>query len=782
MTQISLLGNTMSFQTWFDTTNTIITELNGVSMHKGFGGDGVGVSYDASGNYTFNHGTNVATGVTFTGPIVFNNTVQFNGVFPNMTTTTISFTPKISGLTSGNVVTVSPTLGLTLAKANSAANSEVFGIVVNHTASSTVVAVGGSVNNTLFGNTIRNCLGIVGATLSPGQAYFLDPVISGGITTIEPVTYGQVSKPVLLGITGDAGLFLPYRGIIIEGISAGITAELDNKIIVEIKGTTTDSRYYNTNTSISVGDPVLYYNDQSTNDDAAASGDNLWKFFGTFNGSANRNIGVLNGTTLDHIIKAPFLGLVSKILSSSVVASELTTILEVTTPGGSFVCDTTSLDGDYYTDTGKTSKRIWSSGSGFTLGNNLASKFLDFIKIDANTTKIILNNTQIGSDVAAFNLTSTNNQSTSGTEYDNLIINGAFSVWQRGITGLTQGSLSAYSTPFADRWFVIKNNISGLTASVTRQEFLSTDTNVPGSPLYYSQCNFKYTNPSNLTKRPKLENIQKQARFLQSQNGILSFWAKSSIDGATLNTYYNRYLDTYSSTLGVTTDLENRVLINSAGGTTLTTNWQEYKQTFTVNPWNLLTTSEVGWFGLGFEFPSSNAIIDLAQVQLDFQGSDGPVFYVEPEKELERCVPYYQRTYDLNQITGQDYSGNNSTLNEYVLQTSVLRSDEELYSLKFNTQMVGRPLVEFYTPNGMNGDALNVNAGCNMANSSTGNLVTYPWSTTNFYRSSSSDTYGNIQYGNTSKNGMDIIIKNGAISFDIIKFHYVADADINLNV
>ena len=216
--------------------------------------------------------------------------------------------------------------------------------------------------------------------------------------------------------------------------------------------------------------------------------------------------------------------------------------------------------------------------------------------------------------------------------------------------------------------------------------------------------------------------------------------------------------------------------------------WQEYKQTFSVDPWtdafggfSLGSPSDVGWFGVGFQFPSSTETISLAQVQLDFAGSEGPVFYVSPETELERCKPYYQRTYDLGQTAGNDYSGSASTLNEYTIQTSNL-STQKTYFVKFPTKMVASPTVILYTPNGVLGDALNVNAGVNMINSSTGALVTYPWSSTPFYRTASSSQYGNIAVSNSSKTGMEISIIDGALSLDALKFHYIANSDLDLNV
>lgn len=786
-----------TFNQWFSTTNDIIDDINGISMHKGFAGDGIKITTSGS-DYTFSHANTVTTGVTFAGSIKFDGNVSFGSGGLNISTTSIEITPKVSGLTSGNFVIISPTLGLTFAKADSAANAEIFGMVTNQSASATTVAVSGNVTNTVFSKTIGNALGISGGTLSAGQVYFLSPTVSGGITTIEPTTYGQVSKPVMLGITGSSGLFLPHRGILLEGISAGITAELDNKIIVEISGITGTGFKYDASRPVNIGDPVIYYGDTTNTDYAIPSTFGAFgypfKIQGKLNNSTNINVFVpKNLSTVDStyqlILTGPhFLGLISKILSETVDGSGvMSKIFEVTTNGGSFIANISDLDALLYTETTITSplvyvdNRIISFDFSFKKTIDGEGKFCDFIKIDANTAKIILNKQQtIGTAAPLF--TTGLAGLTSGTEYDNLIPNGAFSIWQRPVTGLTQGSLNTYSTPFADRWFVVKNGVTGLTAAVTRQTFDSWQTDVPGSPLYFVDCNFQYTAVSDLKQRPKIENIQKEARLLQGQNATLSFWGfASGITGCTLDLVYNRYKDQYTTTLGVTTDLMARELINTETILIAPGLWQEYKYTFSVGPWNTMTTAERGWFSIGFEFPSSLSTISLAQVQLDYAGSEGPVFYVSQDKELERCKPYYQRTYDLGQTAGSDYSGINSTQNEHTIQTGNLTT-QNVYFVKFPSIMVADPQVALYTPNGILGDAFNINANRNMINTSTGELVTYPWSSTPFYRTSSSSQYGNISVGNTSKTGMEIPISNGALSLDAVQFHYVADADITLNV
>ena len=112
-TPITSLATTDTFNTWFNTTNTVITALNGISMYKGFAGDGISITYDTSGNYTFSHSNTVTTGVTFGGSVLFNGSVSFAGAAPSISSTTISISPAVAGLTSGNIVTTHPTLGLT---------------------------------------------------------------------------------------------------------------------------------------------------------------------------------------------------------------------------------------------------------------------------------------------------------------------------------------------------------------------------------------------------------------------------------------------------------------------------------------------------------------------------------------------------------------------------------------------------------------------------------------------------------------------------------------------
>ena len=380
---INTVSQSNNFETWRTITNEVVNKVNfldSTGITGITGGNAIGVTTDGNKSYTVRFTGNVAGTVTFSGPVTFQNTLTASSL--NVTSTKIPYTIP-SGLTIGNFVRVDSTTGLTFAKADTADNAEILGMVV----SSSQIAISGQIDNSTFANTIRNSLGIVGGTLGKGSVYFLSPTIAGGITTIEPTAYGQVSKPILLGITGDQGMLLPYRGVVIEGISAGITAELDNKIIIELNygglvGFTNGSNY-SSPTGIKLGDPVFYYTsnrnigggntDPTTflqgikNDTlglntvvrvkvAGVDSQNELAFF--VPDWVNCTIGADAGTppvsSYVYIGSKPIeqgriLGLVSEIVATPTSLGQDKYILEVTLPGGSVAfSDLSQLDSTFY--------------------------------------------------------------------------------------------------------------------------------------------------------------------------------------------------------------------------------------------------------------------------------------------------------------------------------------------------------------------------------------------------------------------------------------------------
>lgn len=867
-TPITSLTETDTFNTWFNTTNTAINALNGISMYRGFAGDGIGITYTSSGNYTFSHADTVTTGVTFNGNINFNGVVTFAGAVPSISTATISITPAVSGLTTGNVVRVDSVLGLTFAVASSASGSEVLGIVVNTTASSTVVATYGSINNTAFAKTIGNILGISGGTLSPGQAYFLSPTVPGGITTVEPTSYGHVSKPILLGITGNSGAILPYRGILIEGISAGISAELDNKIVVQIDysgGGYYDATMNNVGTTASIkpGDLVYMFPDSLASESVLDSGtffrttvdhylDNV-KLLGKLNNSSYKNIIVLKYDEIHYPRQAfsfytgpNFLGLVSEVI----LDTGTSVILEITTPGGSFITSIAELDTGFYpaTTTAMSGNLILKNGGNLDVVfenvtnkningdvdltvDNPAYKFLNFIKTDANTAVITLDKTQTPTttyiDLLTQNL-STITQTVDtlagltgdSDESGDLFINGSFRIWQRGVTGLTTGSLNTFSTPFADRWFVVKNPevCTGITLSVEREGFTAGNQGVFGGSPYYINvaCQFTSITSARASARtiiyPRIEHIQKGAKLGLDRNLYLSFWAKTvgGITGIIPQILVTRYADNPFADIagapdgnGITHSIQNAVV--GVTSISVTPTWQRYDKVISPSTWlhgsgwystevaadpakrvanwnTPITVSgeEDGWFGIGFGIGGLTAgklggvTLSIAQVQLDYVPYGMDVL-VDTQQELLKCEPYYQTTYELGQTAG---CPDTTSLNHQILQLGNL-SKQKTYFVEYPTEMVQSPVAVLYTPSGVPGDIFNVSADKNLLNVSSDDTYTYEWTSTTFNRSGAVGVP--VAVSNTGKRGMNLSFVPGTVaSLDAVKFHYTADADFKL--
>ena len=801
------LSSSDTFQTWFNTTNSIISEINGITVHNILPGDGI--SLTSSGNvFTIKHGSSVGTPVTFTGPVSFTNTVSFSTT-PSLNTVTLDISPKTSGITIGNVVRIINS-GLTLSRANNAENAEVLGIVVGSGASYDRVATSGVVDNTAFSKTISNLLGVNGGTLSVGCAYFLSPEVAGGITSFEPVVYGTVSKPVLLGVTGSSGVILPYRGIQIEGISAGITSELDNKIIIQVDYTTqpsagglsVQSGYFS---QVKKGDPVLYFGENTdTGIQAIINLDNgNYKLLGYLNGVNTRigcqNIVIYNIGSALNVTPASVLGVVSNILNDTGTSL----ILEVATRGGSFNVKQAELDTTIYSFT-DSSNGYTAKGGIFKFntltnvfeptvsGAGLITSFATLVPMNdaEQTIRFTYNGTEyITTDGTVSNILgspvgSVNNGITGSLEYDNLIPNGSFTIWQRafnGLNGVTLAGLSAFNTPIADRWYYMADsigNLVGLTATVQKQSFDASQIVVPGSPRYWVETKQSYSSAAGLNYRPRLENIQRGARLLQGQEATITFWAYAGICGATMDLVYNQYTDgtdAYALVMDASDAVAARTSI--ASGVALNTVWNKYSYTFTTNAQGAVSgDTEEGWYGIGFEFPGSGVTLAIAQVKLELGSDVADYVYEYPETVLEKCKPYYFRTYDWDQSTG--YTGT-SRLNEQYLPLGNLLS-QDIYDVAFSVEMVQTPTVTLYSPTGEPNEAYNVTKKADMRYPRCEGCpihVNLPWDTSTVRTSSPSD---NITVPNTTKNGMQLKINNGATHLDVLKFHYVADADIKI--
>jgi hypothetical protein len=140
----------------------------------------------------------------------------------------------------------------------------------------------------------------------------------------------------------------------------------------------------------------------------------------------------------------------------------------------------------------------------------------------------------------------------------NKIINGNFSIWQRGTSSTSTG----YST--ADRW----SCGTDATATFSQQTFTPGAAPVAGYEGQYFMRLAKNSGGSYVDLRQFIEDV----RTLAGQTVTLSFWAKCGSGTESLEPYYSQDFGSGGSG-GVS---------NSVTAQTITTSWARYSFTFTL--------------------------------------------------------------------------------------------------------------------------------------------------------------------------------------------------------
>jgi hypothetical protein len=210
------LGNT--FGAWYAKTNEIITRLNTLDVGSITGGDGILATKHPSiaGGYTLDLSGTVAKAMTFQNNVTIGGNLTVNGVLNYSfggadTVSGINVEiPANTGVTIGNIVYIDSDGKAQKALADDECTSEAIGIVVGFTGGNAQVATSGKISGS---GLIQNFLGGAGS-LQKGVVYFLSSGVSGAGTTMEPDVTENISKPVLIGLTADSGIILPYRGYV----------------------------------------------------------------------------------------------------------------------------------------------------------------------------------------------------------------------------------------------------------------------------------------------------------------------------------------------------------------------------------------------------------------------------------------------------------------------------------------------------------------------------------------------------------------------------------------
>lgn len=715
---ITPLGISASFFEWFNSYNSsALGKLNNIYISRPYAGDGITLGYDStSGGYTFELSGNVAKDMTFDGNVVFNGNVslasaQLSGVAFGISGNYINI-----GVTAGKVVKMLNTGGITLARADSSNNAEIVGIAISVDTTKTVIAVAGKISGTTLANNL------ISGGFTSGCVYFLDPVVDGGVTRIEPSTVGQVSKPVILGISPTEGLILPYRGQFITGVCGASGENLFNTAI-----------YVNV---LSKGEDEVDFGLKpgriiATNPSSTKSSS---EYDGAF---SNVYFKATNSTPVEKI-----LGIVSEYVGGYNSTIGDTIVLKVNT-NGSVITSVSSLADWFGINTGE----IYLDDSGLPTPTP-ASLFVGNVADDDLVLNIKSPSTII-----------TSGSSNAGGNKNNLMINGCLHLWQRG-RGVTTGfGITAGPDDkkeyLADRWVMWGvSGENGYTAE--RGNFPLTQTDVLGYPKYFASVR---KNTSTSSNPAYFYNVIDDVRTLANKQFTLSVYARTPGGTGTFSVHSIQNISVSGNTY-----------INGTTHATFTTpnsNWSRYSTTFVGPAASAGITNSYSLVGI--KFHENGKTFDFAQFILEEGATASIPQIVDIEEEYVRAAPYYQRSYSPDILTGSA-----TTLLVPSLVHIMPYPSHHYYELPI--KMKKTPAVEYYSSSGVKNDAtLDTTEGALSMKDAPG---------TNCYnnetRTFSNDLIPLTVVGSSDK-FITITPIFGYCAFDRIAFHYIADADTTIN-
>jgi hypothetical protein len=773
--QISDLTNNTSFFDWASKTNTeIINKLNRLKVYDGISGDGINLVVGAtastsvgspaktidSGDLFVELSGSVSKGMTF-GNVTINGLLSYDFTknFSGVPLISMKLTGGTAGVTTGHVMRYATGLndtrvsssnfdGLTFAKADSIEGSEVFGIVKGISGNSEIeVVVAGQVDG--FKTT---------PALSAGCVHFLDPSVAGGLTSNEPNIVGHVSKPVLIATDADTGVFYNFRGQKLGATGGTGDFQADNNAFFIDLGAAQDGN----GIPFEKGKVVSYLSESGTFECTR----------GNRNESVSQMIGVIvaDRTTIGgNFAKIACGGFVSDSPVSKVgplfVNNEGTLVSE-DTGGLDTVFGMGLLNGADYSlivtfNTGDEASSGLNAGgvvaaSTFNSGFGGSGTFGGFFAPSANKRP------QFSRTAAPVVLGAT--AATGGAIYvnKNELVNGSMELWQRGV-----GTVTPYTgtggTYFADRWVRVDGSTAtSKTYSIQRKEFSNTQTDVEGNPNYYVRTSHTASPTSGIRIENRIEGVE----TLRGENVCFSFYAKSGTSGATATVFWNQ-------NYGNTSDVSNLQTTTDLGNIYFENDWTKYITVFGVPELTHGVTFNNSFASVGIHNIPSGVQIDIAQAKLERGNLSTPVEPRRLDEEYNLAARYYQRSYSPEIPTRQQTFTNNEP-DATSINFTAISPDSDFYH-RFPVLMRGTPTVTLYAPNdGTTGDAYNRTAAKTMSKTS---------------GSSGKDRLTRIAPTGKStissvstKDGLKINALNGFVNFDNISVHYVADADLNIDI
>ncbi len=234
----------------------------------------------------------------------------------------------------------------------------------------------------------------------------------------------------------------------------------------------------------------------------------------------------------------------------------------------------------------------------------------------------------------------------------NLIINGAFDVWQRG----TSISLSSGGRAYGPDRFMAQSNFSAGSSSLSQQAFTLGAAPVAG----YEAANFLRLTAGSTASYFDIGQKVEDVRTLAGQSATVSFWAKASVATTTQVLLQQNFGSGGSASVDLTTNV------------TVGTSWQRYTFTTTLGSMTGKTIgagSHLGFY-LVVAAPTNSQTFDLWGVQLE-AASTASTFRRNgnnPADELIACQRYYVAE-----------SGSSNLLQGYMTQASSTARDMAVF-------------------------------------------------------------------------------------------------------
>lgn len=327
--------------------------------------------------------------------------------------------------------------------------------------------------------------------------------------------------------------------------------------------------------------------------------------------------------------------------------------------------------------------------------------------------------------------------------FTNMHLNPGFRFWQaQDPTGETVG---VSGQQVADMWYGDAGAAAG-TATVSRQNFTTGQTDVPHNPRHYLRWDQTVNGDAPPFLRTAIEDVR---RFAGNQVTV-SFWARC--DTGTRNVTVNAISFYGAAGTPVTNS-------DAFGTVEINTTWTRYELTGTVVSLSGVTidSSEgvTTHSALRFELEMPGAAtyqIDYANFQVEIGSTASEFTQLPPGLALQFLRRYYEKTYDLGVLPGT--SSNNGTATTLLYDGSGVNAEAQV-GFEFLRRKAFGPSMTIWTPTATSGSAF--------TRDSTGSLETRQMTPTQVSR----DGFSVLEWDQ---------VPTGGTGFYEVEFHYVADS------